>query len=202
MDEDLALLEQWRGGDERAGQALFARHFADLYRFLEHKAGDAGDELTQRVFLACLTARDRFRGQSSFRTFLFAIARHELYRHLRSLRRDEVVDFEVTSIAAIATSPVSRIERARQIEQLRQALSTLPAEQQLLLELHYWHDLDAAALAEVFEVTTTTARTKLFRARRALREHLAGRLGHGDAISADRMVAAVTSADGAEEELA
>jgi RNA polymerase sigma factor (sigma-70 family) len=174
MDADLALLERWRGGDERAGQDLFARYFAELYAFLEHKAGDAGAELTQRVFLACLTARERFRGDSSFRTFLFAIARHELYRHLRSLRRDQVLDFEVTSIAAVATSPLSKLHRARQIERLRDALAGLPAEQQLLLELHYWHELDAAALAEVFACTPGAIRVRLLRARKALREQLGG----------------------------
>jgi len=173
MEGDLALLERWRGGDQRAGHDLFRRHFADIYRFFENKVGAEADELAQATFLACVGAREQFRAQSSFRTYLFAIARNELYGYLRRLRRDDVLDFAVTSLADIATTPVSRLERARQAEQLRSALRDLPAEQQLLLELHYWHDLDAAALAEVFDSTPGAIRVRLLRARRAVRERMA-----------------------------
>jgi RNA polymerase sigma-70 factor (ECF subfamily) len=173
MMSDLALLERWRGGDRAAGQELFARHFADVYRFLEHKVGDAADDLTQRTFLACLAARDQFREEASFRTYLFAIARNEIHGYLRGVARAEQVDFDVTSIAQIVTSPSGRLERARKIEGLRAALRELPVDTQLLLELHYWHELDASALGEVFGTSAGTVRVRLLRARRALRDKLA-----------------------------
>jgi len=171
-DPDLVLVERWRAGEQRAGEALFARHFADIYRFFENKARGDADELVQRTFLGCLRSRDQFRGQSSFRTYLFAIARNELYGYLRRVRRDDVIDFEVTSLAEIVTTLPSRLDRSRQNAQLRSALRELPAEQQLLLELHYWHDLDAAALSEVVGATAGTVRVRLLRARRALRERM------------------------------
>jgi hypothetical protein len=37
MDSDFALLERWCAGDASAGEQLFTRHFADIYRFFEHK---------------------------------------------------------------------------------------------------------------------------------------------------------------------
>ena len=172
VDEDLGLLERWRTGDTRAGHDLFERHFADIYRFFEHKVGPEADELAQRTFTACISAKDRFRGQSSFRSYLFAIARNQLYTYLRQLPRGEHIDFETTSIAELVTSIAGRLGRAQQIEQLRQALGALPAEQQLLLELHYWHELDAEALGEVFEANPGAIRVRLVRARRALRQRL------------------------------
>ena len=51
----------------------------------------------QRTFTACVAAREQFRSQSSFRTYLFAIARNQLYTFLRQLSRTEQVDFEVES---------------------------------------------------------------------------------------------------------
>lgn len=170
MDNDLALLDRWRTGDLKAGQDLFARHFGDVYRFLQHKVGGEADDLVQRTFAACVESRDTFRGHSSFRTYLFAIARNQLYSYLRSLPKAEHVDFEMTSIAQLVTSLVSQLGRLRQVEQLRLALAQLPAEQQLLLELHYWHELDAAGLAEVFETTPGNVRVRLLRARTALRD--------------------------------
>jgi RNA polymerase sigma factor (sigma-70 family) len=167
-DPDLVLLERWRGGEKRAGEDLFARHFADIYRFFEHKTAGEADELAQQTFMACVAGRDAFRGQSTFRTYLFAIARNQLYSYLRRAPQRAQADFAITSIAEIVTSLSSRIGRAQQIEQLRLALSELPAEDQLLLELHYWHDLDSAALGEVFEATSGAIRVRLLRARRAL----------------------------------
>jgi RNA polymerase sigma factor (sigma-70 family) len=193
VDEDIALLERWRGGDLRAGQDLFGRHFADIYRFFEHKLPAEAEDLAQRTFAECLKARDKFRGQASFRTYLFAIARNQLYSHLRKRPRGEHIDFEITSIADLVTSLGSRIGRARQVEQLRAVLRELPAEQQLLLELHYWHDLDAAALAEIFEVPSGTIRVRLLRARKALRERMEPDVLAGP--TQDGLVQALTAPD-------
>ena len=167
MDPDLGLLERWRVGDRGAGEELFKRHFADIYRLFKHKVGDEADELAQRTFLACVASRDRFRSQSTFRTYLFAIARNELYAYLRRRSRNALVDFEVSSMAELAPSPSTGLRQAEQIAQLRAALEQLPAEQQLLLELHYWHDLDAAALSEVFNIAVGTIRVRRVRARQA-----------------------------------
>jgi RNA polymerase sigma-70 factor (ECF subfamily) len=203
VDPDLELLERWRAGDSRAGQDLFARHFADIYRFFEYKVGADADELSQRTFMACIGARDRFRGGSTFRTYLFAIARNQLYTFLRRLPRAEHVDFEQTSIADLMPSLGSQLGRARDIERLRLALVSLPAEQQLLLELHYWHELDAEALGEVFETTPGAIRVRLLRARRALRDRM-GQLeidrlvGANGADSQDSLISALSQPEPAE----
>lgn len=197
MDDDLALLKRWTNGDVRAGQDLFARHFADIYRFFAYKVPNDADELAQSTFAACLASIGSFRGDATFRTYLYAIARKQLYTHFRKLPRSEHVDFEVTSIADIVTSLSSRIGRARQIEQLRDVLRELPAEQQLLLELHYWHDLDAPALADIFEVPAGTIRVRLLRARKALRDHMAPELLEG---ATDRLVASLARPDSEDDE--
>lgn len=193
MDSDLELLQRWRDGDKRAGQDLFARHFPAMYRFFEHKVGGEADELVQRTFTACVTSRDRFRADASFRTYAFAIARKQLYSYLRALPRGEHVDFEATSIADLVTSLPSRLGKLQLIEQLRAALAKLPAEQQLLLELHYWQDLDANALAEVFEIPSGTIRVRLLRARKALRAQM-GEISESSAAAAqsDQLVVALT----------
>ncbi|HEY6037571.1 MAG TPA: sigma-70 family RNA polymerase sigma factor [Kofleriaceae bacterium] len=189
MDDDLSLLSQWRDGDKHSGQALFSRHFPAVYRFFEHKVGGEADELVQRTFTACVVSREQFRAESTFRTYLFAIARKQLYSHLRTLARRDQVDFEATSIAEIVTSVPGRIGKLQLIERLRTALARLPAEQQLLLELHYWQELDASALAEIFDIPAGTVRVRLLRARKALRAQL-GDLGEDPLPSAgnDRLI--------------
>jgi RNA polymerase sigma-70 factor (ECF subfamily) len=171
---DLALLAQWRAGDGGAGQALFERHFDSIYGFFETKCPADADELVQATFLACLRAKDQFRGDSSFRTYLFTIARNELYRVLRTRQRKggAQVDLAMSSIAELVSTPGTKMARSQEHQQLLEALRQLPVEQQTLLELHYWEDLEIAELARIFDAPAATIRTRLHRARKALRERV------------------------------
>jgi RNA polymerase sigma factor (sigma-70 family) len=171
--DDIALLDKWRGGDADAGQALFERHFDSIYGFFETKCENEADELVQATFLACLRAKDQFRRESSFRTYLFTIARNELYRVLRTRqRRDAKLDFELSSIADLVSTPGTRMARNQEHRRLVEALQHLPVEQQTLLELHYWEDMEIAQLAEIFDSPQATIRTRLHRARKALRDRM------------------------------
>jgi RNA polymerase sigma factor (sigma-70 family) len=172
-DEDLILLDQWCAGDNAAGNSLLKRHFSSVARFFSNKADGEIDDLVQDTFLACVQQRDRFRRQSTFRTYLFAIARHVLYEHWgKASRRAAAIDFEEVSLASLSTSVGSRLARQGERARLLEALRQLPAEQQLLLELHYWEELERDQLAEVFEIEPATTRSRLFRARALLRERL------------------------------
>jgi RNA polymerase sigma factor (sigma-70 family) len=173
VDEpDLALLERWRAGERAAGQALLARHFDHLYRFFRNKCDDA-DELVQTTLVACMDSIERFRGDSSFRTYMFAIARNTLLHYLRDRKRDERFDPAVTSVADVVTSVRTVLARDQSHRTLLEALRQLPVEQQSLLELHYWEELDTLELGAVFEVPPNTIRQWLFRARAKLRDLLA-----------------------------
>ena len=155
--------------DQAAGRDLFARYFEQLHRFFSNKCAEP-DEMVQATFMALLKAKEQFAGRSSFRTYLFTIARNELYRHVRKLQRDRLFDPEVSSIAQIATTIGTRLARNQEHKMMCAALRTLPLEQQTLLELHYWEDVDIAALSEIFETEHATMRMRLHRARTALRE--------------------------------
>jgi RNA polymerase sigma factor (sigma-70 family) len=171
VDPDLALLERWRNGDREAGNQLFLRHFDSIYRFFDHKVEEEVDDLVQATFTSCVHSRDQFRGQSSFRTYLFTIARHELYAYLRKrYRHRDDIDFDRVSLEHLTTSPTGRIARDQERKLLLHALRALPLEQQLLLELHYWEEMDAAQLAEVLGTAEPATRARLSRARKALRE--------------------------------
>lgn len=170
--DDVTLLARWRDGDQASGKALFKQYFDPLYRFFASKCSEP-DEMVQSTFFAMVKAKDQFGGRSSLRTYIFTIARHELYRHLRTLRRDRQFDPELSSIADLGTSIGGRMAKNEDHRRLQEALRQLSVEQQTLLELHYWEDLDAAALAEVFEVAPGAIRARLTRARAALRDVMA-----------------------------
>jgi RNA polymerase sigma factor (sigma-70 family) len=172
-EDDLVLLARWRSGETAAGQALFKRYFPMIHRFFTTKCTAEAEELTQATFLACVRAKDQFRADSSFKTYLFTIARNELHHHLRTkARKLDKLDFELSSILDIATSMGTQLVRSREHQQLLEALQHLPVEQQTLLELHYWEDVDIAGLSEIFGISAESMRARLYRARNALREKL------------------------------
>lgn len=176
MRSDKELLATWRDGDTRAGKELFERHFASLRRFFANKVDlHEVEDLMQRSFMGCLESVQRFRGDSSFRTFLFAIGRRQLYKHFRDQRVKDgrrSDDLSITSVAEMGRTP-SSIMGAQQEEALMlQALQHISVDHQTVLELHYWEQLSTEEIAEVCEVVPGTVRTRLHRARHALREQL------------------------------
>ncbi|MCA9573851.1 MAG: sigma-70 family RNA polymerase sigma factor [Polyangiales bacterium] len=172
-DDDRALLEAWRAGDAQAGEALFNRHFDAIYDFFASKLSIDVSDLVQRTFLGCVEARDRFRGDASFRTFLYAIARHELYGYFRSRKRNEALDFSVSSLSDLAPGPSSLLRAGTERARLVEALRTLPLDLQIILELRFWEDLSGPELAIVLEIPEGTVRSRLRRGVEALREQLA-----------------------------
>lgn len=171
---DEALLEAWRGGDARAGQTLLERYFKPLYRFFANKVDHEADELIQRTMLATVRGRDQFRGQSSFRSYLFVIARHELHRFYRDRRRDRLVfDPEQSSVFELTQSPSTLAAKRQEQQLLLEALRRLPIELQTALELHYWEELSTAELAEALEIPQGTVKSRLRRARERLEQEIA-----------------------------
>lgn len=174
VSDDFALLHRWKEGDAGAGNALFERHFASIFRFFSNKLQAEGDvaDLVQRTFLGCVEALQRFRGEAAFRTFLFGIARNELLYYLRKRRGQREVDVGASSIADLSPSP-STIARERADQRmLLEALRSIPLDAQILLELYYWEELSGPELAAVLDVPEGTVRSRLERARRALRAEL------------------------------
>ena len=176
MDTDFQLLEAWRAGDRAAGTELFNRHFNGLYRFFRNKVGDDADDLVQQTFLACVQTKDSFRGDSSFRTFLFSIARRRLYDHLRQRQRRAPKEAALgeRSIADIhGPSPTRLIAAQQEQALLLRALRRLPVDMQVALELFYWEELSIPEISTILETPTGTIKRRLQRARHRLDEIMA-----------------------------
>lgn len=170
--EDFQLLERWRSGESAAGNELFERHFDAVHRFFTNKAPSDAADLVQRTFLACVEARDRFRKQSSFRTFLFAIAHHELMAHWRKRSR-EGLDPSSSSLRDLDPSPSTLLAQVAEERHLLEALRSIPFELQIALELFYWEGLSGPELAEVLVIPEGTVRSRLRRGLAMLRVRLA-----------------------------
>src|SRR5690606_25043605 len=101
--------------------------------------------------------RERFRGQSSFRTYLFGVAHNVLRSHLRGRKREaDRLDFGVTSVFDLGLSPTVLIAARREQTLVLQALRRIPLEHQIVLELYYWESMTAKELGEILDVPEGT----------------------------------------------
>lgn len=167
MGTDEELLAAWRAGDREAGERLVARHFDAVCRFFYFKVGeDAAADLIQQTFLAACEGRDRFRGESAFRTYLFGAARLVLLSYFRRKRRDaEHLDPLEHSLAELGPSPSAAIARRREEEILLQALRSLPVDLQIAFELYHLEGVTAGELARMHGLSEPGMYGRLRRAR-------------------------------------
>ncbi len=163
---DVELLAAWRQGDRDAADALLERHFASLCRFFRNKVNIGVEDLIQRTLLTCVERRDRIPDGWCFRTFLFVVARDQLYMQYRSQRRS--FDATQTSVADLSPSPSTIVATRQEHAMVLQALRELPLETQVLLELRFWEGLTGPQLARVLGISEGTVRSRIRLARQRL----------------------------------
>lgn len=171
---DDELVDRWLAGDEDARDQLLARHYSSMRRFFEAEIPSAAPDLTQCTMIACVSAIHNFQRRSSFRTFLYAIARRQLAYHLRQeSRRRPKASFDENNYERPSMTTPSRVVAGREEHRLLlYALSQLPQDQRIAFELFYWEAMSNREIAEVLDVKITTVTTRLARARRTIRERI------------------------------
>jgi RNA polymerase sigma-70 factor (ECF subfamily) len=189
---DGELLERWRGHDAASGEALFDRYYPMVERFFLNKVGDAVSDLVQETFIRCVENRDKIRDNNQFRLYIFGIAYNVLKAHLRvRYRGGQPVDVHESSVRDVAAGPVTLAVRRSEHRMLLEALRSIPIEDQVILELHYWDNLTTDDIAEALAIPAGTARGRLQRARDKL-----GDVMHRLTLSAQDLMTTVACLEG------
>lgn len=167
---DRELLDAWCAGRRDAGHALVERHYAAVFRFFYGKVPfSVCEDLAQQTFEVVARRRNGFRGEGTFRAYIFGIARFILIGWVRRRRRFEPTDDSV--IADPNDSSLAGLLADQQMARLvATALRSLPFDDQILIELKHWEDLTQAELAVLFAVPQPTVARRLQRARARLRD--------------------------------
>ncbi|HTE47420.1 MAG TPA: RNA polymerase sigma factor [Gemmatimonadaceae bacterium] len=170
---DLELIERWKSGDERAATELVERHAAALARFAV-SSGERNevDELVQDTFVRAFNSIDGFRGDSSFRTWLFTIERRLLLdrRRAEKRRRDRTEIQEgdaVTEYDALDSVVADETQK-----RLHDAISRLSPTQKEVFTLRVAEGLSYKEIADVAGTTEGAARVHYHNAMRAVKEFL------------------------------
>lgn len=166
MISDEALMQEFRGGSQAAFEQLFARYRGPLYGFFRRRLerDQRAEDLTQEVFLAVIRMVARYEPRALVRTYLYGIAMNLLAAERRKQFRDSPSE-------EIAEEPATR-DDSDSVLWIRQALGKLDDSEREIVMLREYEQLSYVEIAELLKLPVNTVRSRLFRARMALKKHL------------------------------
>jgi RNA polymerase sigma-70 factor (ECF subfamily) len=179
---DADLLSRFAGGDRSGLDELFRRYRAVAYRVAYRLLGREADALdaVQDGFIKALTHLDRFRGHSSFKTWLLRIVSNAALDLGRHRRRDGWNDRPATHRERVelddGPGPESGLHRADLRRVIDAALTRLPESQRQTFVLHVDGELTYREVADALGISIGTVMSRLFYARQKLKTLLADQI--------------------------
>jgi len=186
------FLEKLRRGDALAYERLVAEHSGDVYTLLYRLTTDAEEarDLTQETFLRAFQSIDRFRGDSSLKTWIYRIAINQArnrWRWWRRRKRDVTVSLDATDehrdrpIAGPlpsdnSPSPEEETLAREREAQLREALQSLRRSYREAVILRDVEGFSYEEIARTLQISIGTVKSRISRGRLELRHQLEGSL--------------------------
>lgn len=180
VDDMLALV----AGESEALDRLMARHALAVFHFLCRMVGNEADaaDLAQETFARLYQTRDRYHPGRPFGAWLYTLAANLARNHLRWRNRhateslnqpgsDESPPLQEALPAQSGTPPDQLVE-AELKEAVRQAIAALPEAMREALVLVEFEDRSVRETAEILDIPPRTVESRLFHARRLLRDRL------------------------------
>jgi RNA polymerase sigma-70 factor (ECF subfamily) len=175
-DVDLELVARARTGDLEAFGDLVGRHQAGLVRYLTHLVSNPADaeDVAQDTFLRAYRALKDFRGQSTFRTWLYQIGTNAARTQLDKRRtRREDQESETNGMDVASGEQVER--RIVAHDQLRRALAALPDDWREAVVLRDIEGLEYREIADALGIPIGTVESRIFRGRQRLKQIVTGK---------------------------
>ena len=175
---DAELVLKFQGGEESAFEALVRKYMTDAYAFCLRLTRDAqeAEEISQMGFVSAYRALRGFRGESTFKSWLYRIFINHYRDHLRRAKRAEA-RLEVVRDEAVRRGPQAALEgaelQASEMEEVVKAkVEKLPPRQREVLVLHLYQGLGYNEIAAALGCTYDDVKVNLSLARKRLKDDL------------------------------
>ncbi len=172
---DLETARKIADGDPQTMESFVHEHYAFVLRFMRHltRRIEDAEDLTQQTFLKVRCQVGSFKGQSSLRTWLHRVAFHE-YTHWK--RRQRKTEHLSPTLARHEPGFAACLDAANLLDALHQ----LPAKHREAFLLHEVQELSLQDVAKVLGKPVGTVKSRLFHARKLLRDALEGENFNGE----------------------
>lgn len=178
---DAELLRRVADSDRQAFETLYQRYRNPLFAYIFRltRRPELVEEVLNDVMLAVWTGAPGFAGRSRPSTWIFGIGHHQTMKALRRLRtpaaepaRERPAEDGGWPDPVALEGPESLLGRRELASTLGRALARLSPEQRAVVELTYFHEFSYQEIAEVLDCPVNTVKTRMFHARRRLRDLL------------------------------
>ena len=171
VDDDLQLVEQSKRGNQSAFDELVLKYQSQIYYLVLRIIGDSDEaaDIAQTTFVRAYRKLHSFRGESSFKTWLYRIAINLSKNYLREKVRKERLPRLPEAEREIEVKLEEMIARERS-QILREAISQLPERQRLALILRIYEELPYKEIARIMGGSTGLAKVNYFYAINNLRK--------------------------------
>jgi RNA polymerase sigma-70 factor, ECF subfamily len=166
MNSDEVLMLEFQSGSRSALEELYSRYSGPLYGFFRRRldSPQRAEDLAQETFLGVIRGASRYEPRALVRTYLYGIALKLLAAERRKQRK-ETSAADPAAEAATAGTQESGLW-------VREAMAKLDASEREILMLREYEQLSYADIADLLRLPLNTVRSRLFRARMALKNHL------------------------------
>ena len=175
--DERELLARVAAGDLQAFERLYRLYQPRLSRFLTTllRRPQLIEEVLDDTMMVVWQSADRFRGSSKLSTWIFAIAYRKAHK-ARLKWPDPIEEPEQDTRLSEDPAPDDELHHQKLHDSLMRAMDQLSADHRAVVELTYFHGLGYREIAEIVDCPVDTVKTRMFHARRRLKQAIGGRL--------------------------
>jgi len=188
IDPDGELVSRWQSGDESAFETLVRRHEQRVFRLLYRMMGnrEEAEDVAQEAFLSLHRHGHRFRREARFSTFVYRVAANAALNRRRALgrNRNRLNELKVSQQAGFDLPPGPRDPEdaatgSEAQQRVQSALLELPDDLRVAILLYDIEGQSYQEVARVLGIPEGTVKSRIHRARNALRDLLRSYVGRG-----------------------
>jgi RNA polymerase sigma-70 factor (ECF subfamily) len=169
---DAELVTRTKSGDVEAFGMLYERYVERIYRYIRVRVTEQtiAEDITENVFLRAYEAIERYQERGhAFSSYLYRVAQNHLVDHYRKKKEEAPIEV-VDQVSADATSLDEDLIQADRVQEIREALATLPEDYQEVIRLRVVLEMPTSEAAEWLDRSEGAVRVLLHRALKALRD--------------------------------
>lgn len=175
---DAECVRRVQQGDTDSFEVLVRRHEKAIFNLIYRLLGnyDEAAEVAQEVFLSAFKSIHQFRGEANFSTWLYRIGLNHASTRRKSLQSSQQrhIPLDGTEVIADgAVDPAKNVEHKEIQQRVQQALNSLDPEDARIVLLRDLQDFPYEDVAEMLDIPVGTVKSRLHRARQALKTSLA-----------------------------
>lgn len=175
MTNDEEILDIYRRNHEEGFRKLMKEYGESVYRNIRRMVvvHEDAEDVAQETFVRIFSSLEKFRGQSSLRTWIFRIATNEALRFLAKPKEQAISEEEVQEdlISKLQASEYIDYEDAIAVK-FQEAILRLPRKQQMVFNLRYYDELDYQAISQITGDVVSTLKVNYHLAKEKIKEYM------------------------------